>query len=188
MKQTNTKLNHMYQRFRVFTEMIGDALIPKNYRQRIHYHLDRASITTIPYYKLGIGAYIIMILSIISSIIMINIPVLINVPVIAKTVVAIIGVIFYFTIYTFLTAFSLTLLIDLRIYKKERHMERVFPEFLSELSLNLKAGNSLLEALENSTEKEFGPLNDEIARITQTVRLGKSIDDAITNFTKRLNL
>ena len=73
--------------------------------------------------------------------------------------------------------------LSVKIYHKVRKMEEYFPEFLSELSLNLKAGQSLEVGLENSIEKEFGPLKEEMKRIVKKVNLGVDVEVALKEFT-----
>ena len=53
--------------------------------------------------------------------------------------------------------------------------------------MNLKAGQNFEEALENSLEKEFGCLKDEIEQICKKIRLGTEVETAVNEFTRSYN-
>ncbi|MBN2459932.1 type II secretion system F family protein [Candidatus Woesearchaeota archaeon] len=167
----------------LLTETIGDAIIPKKQRKTVIHYLERASIPEVPYHGFGLAVYCLIILSIGIDLFFLTTRYAYNFNIIAKVVFSIIFIPIIFFLLLAIATFSYKLYLDAKIFYKTKKMEDVFPEFLSELSLNLKAGQGLEEALENSTEKEFGYLTEEIGRVCKKIRLGHDTDAAIKEFT-----
>jgi len=67
-------------------------------------------------------------------------------------------------------------------------MKECFPEFLSNLALNLRIGGTLDVALENSADKELGYLADEIKIVVRNIRLGTTEDVAMSEFMKKYDI
>lgn len=166
-----------------FTETIGDAIIPKKQRKNLIHYLERASISEIPYHSYGVAVYCLIVLAIGLDLLFLTSRFASNFTLVASILISLILIPLIFIILLSITVFIYKLYLDAKIFYKTRQMEEVFPEFLSELSLNLKAGQSLEEALENSTEKEFGYLTEEIARVCKKIRLGREVEEAIKEFT-----
>ncbi len=165
-----------------FTEFVGDSLIPKKFRKDIIRFLEKASIKEVPYYQYGVAAYIILAISLVLDVLIVTHDTFANVPFFVKIPLA---AIFLFPIFFLFSSVAVSFyysLLRARISAKVRQMEDVFPEFLEELSLNLKAGQSLEMALSNSTEAEFGHLTEEIHLICEKVSLGIDLEVAIREF------
>ncbi len=174
-------------RFRLFTEFVGDSIIPKKYRKSVSHHFQKAGINIVPYFKFGIGVYLLVISSALINILFLNLAYFSNVTWILKLVISVILLPAMFTVLLFFVVHFCILYLNIRVYYKVQKMEDVFPEFLSELSLNLKSGESLEAALENSLEKEFGPLKDEIERVSKKIKLGADVEVALKEFTSSYN-
>ena len=182
-KHSKGIFNTIAVKFRYFTELVGDAVIPKKYRKSILQYLEKASVSSKPYFGYGLATYGIIILSIVLSVLLLNTRYFGNLNLVLKIILSLVFIVAIFIFLTVIVIFFYRLYVDLLIYRKTREMEEVFPEFLAELSLNLKAGLSLEEAMENSLEKEYGHLNEEIEKVTKKVALGDDIETAIKEFT-----
>jgi Flp pilus assembly protein TadB len=169
--------------FVLFIESLGDRVIPRKRRRTVINYLERASINQVPYFAYGLATCIIFIISFILNIMILRTSYFSNANFV---ILAILSIIIIIPLFLLLTMFSISLYIlylETKINYKIRKMEEVFPEFLSELSLNLKSGQSLEEALSNSVEEEYGYLAEEIERICKKVRLGVEIEVAVKEFT-----
>lgn len=170
-------------KLRSFIERLGDGIIPKKHRKSVLKYLDRASIEEVPYFKFGIGVIIIFFASIILDILLMNTKLFAN----ASFAIPLLFVILLPVIFTAVSGIIILiykLYLEARIYYKVKQMEEIFPEFLSELALNLKSGQNLDEAIGNSREKQFGYLGQEMETIYKKVRLGTDIEVAIKEFTE----
>jgi archaellum biogenesis protein FlaJ (TadC family) len=164
-------------------ETVGDSIIPKRFRKNILNYLERASIEDVPYFSFGIATSIIFILAVILDIFLMGTEAFANANIIVMIIVSVIIIPIIFFIFSLVATLAYRLYLEIKIYYKTKRMEEAFPEFLSELALNLKSGQGLEESLENSLEKEFGYLTGEIERVCKKVRLGIDIEVAIKEFT-----
>lgn len=74
----------------------------------------------------------------------------------------------------------------LSVEAKAKFMEKVLPDALQLMSSNLRAGMTPERALLLSARPEFGPLTDEINRAGKEVAVGKEMDEALIEITKRV--
>ncbi|MDI6738397.1 MAG: type II secretion system F family protein [Nanoarchaeota archaeon] len=74
----------------------------------------------------------------------------------------------------------------LSVEAKAKFMEKVLPDALQLMSSNLRAGMTPERALLLAARPEFGPLSDEINRAGKEVAVGKEIDEALIEITKRV--
>ncbi|RME57355.1 MAG: hypothetical protein D6780_08555, partial [Candidatus Dadabacteria bacterium] len=81
------------------------------------------------------------------------------------------------TVVTFLG--GIYFFLDLRIYTRTRDLELILPDFLEEVSSNLKGGMSFEKALWSSIKPRFGVLSHEIALAGKKVMTGHDIEDAL---------
>jgi len=173
----------MIQKIYTFTTLLGDAIIPKKYRKDVLTYLNKANVKEIPYFAYGISFYVGVIISLILDIIFFSTRVFTNFPFFIKLLLSIVVIPAIFIFIYFVSIFIYRIYLDAKIYHKVRKMEKVFPEFLSVLSLNLRSGQSLEQALENSTQKEFEYLTDEINLVTKRIKLGTDADASVREFT-----
>jgi len=82
---------------------------------------------------------------------------------------------------------GLWLYYELIIFKRTREIEAVLPDFLGEVSINLRAGMSFDKALWESIEPEFGVLEKEIEIVAKKVMTGEDTEEALAEFAKKYN-
>jgi archaeal flagellar protein FlaJ len=70
-----------------------------------------------------------------------------------------------------------------RIYK----IDSVFPDFVRDLAASRRAGMTFTNAILFTSKGNYGLLTNEIKKIAQQISWGSSIEDALTNFAKRIN-
>ncbi|MBD3203271.1 hypothetical protein GF327_03185 [Candidatus Woesearchaeota archaeon] len=175
------------KKFRLFTEFIGDAVIPKKYRKDILNYHQRASVKEVPYYYFGLSVYLFFIIAVLLDILVLNSEIFSNINIFIGILLSVLFLPVIFVLVCLFNIFIYRLFLDARIYHKVRKMEEVFPEFLDELSLNLKSGLSLENAMENSLEKEFTYLNDEIERVCKKISVGNDLEESVKEFTGRFD-
>jgi hypothetical protein len=74
------------------------------------------------------------------------------------------------------------------IYKKRiTEIERSLPNFLMELSINLRSGMTFVKALENSQNPELGYINNLIKEINLYIKLNGEVDDAFRCVVSKYN-
>jgi Flp pilus assembly protein TadB len=187
MNRNQRKSPNQKSRFALFIETVGDWSIPKRYRKIVLNYLERASINEVPYFTYGIATCFVFILSFIITLIFLRTSYFSNINFIIGFILLSIIIIPVFLLFNYIITFLYILYLQTKINYKIRKMEEVFPEFLSELSLNLKSGQSLEEALGNSVEEEYGYLSEEIERICKKVRLGVEVEVAVKEFTNNFD-
>ena len=87
-----------------------------------------------------------------------------------------------FVLFVLMVYFYITLRID----AKARFVENLLPDALQLMSSNLRAGHTTDKALLLSARPEFGPLKDEINRVGKEITMGKEVDEALIEMTKRI--
>jgi len=102
---------------------------------------------------------------------------------------------FYKSILVYIISFILILVL-IFIYMKVRTMlkisarikkiETVFPDFLQLMSSNLRAGMTIDKALLLSSRPEFTPLDKEILKTGKDITVGKNIEEALVDMSKRI--
>ncbi len=73
------------------------------------------------------------------------------------------------------------------IFRRTIMIEEVLPDFLEEVSVNLRAGMSFDKALWNSVEPEFGVLDREIEIVAKKVMTGEDTEEALKEFADKYN-
>jgi len=103
--------------------------------------------------------------------------------------------IFYGTILSFVISFvSITVfiftIIKVRIVLKKsdriKKIENVFPDFLQLISSNLRAGMTVDKAILLGSRPEFAPLDKEILRTGKDITVGKNMEEALLDLSKRI--
>ncbi len=67
-------------------------------------------------------------------------------------------------------------------------IERATPEFLRDLATATRTGMPLQVALEHSSKRNYGPLTDELRILVAHMSWGMNFNDALTEFSKRIDL
>jgi len=71
--------------------------------------------------------------------------------------------------------------------KKIRKIDTIFPDFVRDLAESRRAGMTFTKAILFAAKGNYGFLTPEIQRIAQQVSWGSSVNDALTEFAKRMN-
>lgn len=102
----------------------------------------------------------------------------------------------YKSLFTWLIALlSLILLVfvslivkkRMKIYDDIKKMEDSFPDFISLMASNLRAGMTIDKALLMSSRKEFAPLDREISKLGKDIMTGKEIGKSLYEMSVRIN-
>ena len=100
-----------------------------------------------------------------------------------------IGSILIFVLIELLTAilvgFCFWFYYEFIIFRRTMEIEEVLPDFLQEVSINLRAGMSFDKALWNSIEPEFGVLEKEIEIVAKKVMAGADTEQALKEFAEK---
>lgn len=68
-----------------------------------------------------------------------------------------------------------------------KKIENVFPDFLQLMSSNLRAGMTIDRAMLLSSRPEFSPLDEEILKTGKDITVGKVMEIALIDMSKRIN-
>jgi Flp pilus assembly protein TadB len=74
----------------------------------------------------------------------------------------------------------------LKISENLRKMEDVFPDFISLMASNLRAGMTIDQAMLTSSRDEFAPLDKQIVQVGKDIITGKKINVALEDMAKRI--
>lgn len=70
-------------------------------------------------------------------------------------------------------------------YKRTRKMEKYFPDYLRDVSEELRAGVSLPKAIESASRGSYGPLSEEMKVTAAQISWGIPFDEAMRRFADR---
>ncbi|MBN2423191.1 type II secretion system F family protein [Candidatus Woesearchaeota archaeon] len=74
---------------------------------------------------------------------------------------------------------------EIKLFKRKEKIEKVLPDFLGEVAVNLRAGMTFDKALWNSVEPEYDVLAKEIEIVAKKVMSGKDTEDALREFSSK---
>ncbi len=99
------------------------------------------------------------------------------------------AIVFLFLFIIFSSTIFLTLyfLLSYAAYQRARQIERMLPDALQLIAANIRAGLTPDKALFLSARKEFGILSEEITFIGQQAMAGKPVDEALLEFSERVD-
>ncbi len=80
---------------------------------------------------------------------------------------------------------SMYFYLDIRIFNRTKKMEEVLPDYLQEVSSNLKGGLSFEKSLWVALKPRFGILSNEIALAAKKVMTGTDVDIALGEFAEK---
>lgn len=169
-----------------FLVNFGKSILPEKIRPHIREYLKKTGEYDVPYSKYSLVFLLSLILTIASyfflvfpSLITSNPVFLVLMSFVALTVVELVFIIVIFfcfwTYYEFL------------IFRRTRKIEEVLPDFLEEVSVNLRAGMSFDKSLWNSVQPEFGVLEKEIEIVAKKVMAGQDTEEALKEFANMYN-
>ncbi|MBN1502530.1 type II secretion system F family protein [Candidatus Woesearchaeota archaeon] len=76
---------------------------------------------------------------------------------------------------------------EIKIFRRTSEIEKVLPDFLEAVSVNLRAGMTFDKALWNSVESEYGILEKEIEIVAKKVMTGEDTEEALKEFAAKYN-
>ncbi len=169
-----------------FLQSLGEAIIPTKIRLNIKKYLIKTGTYKVPFSLYG-GVFV---LSIIFTVI-------IHFIFVSNIIKNVNPVFIAFASFISLTLieFSVILVIflffwlyyEFIIFNRTRVIEEVLPDFLEEVSVNLRAGMSFDNALWNSIQPEFGVLEKEIEIVSKKVMAGYDTEEALKEFGEKYN-
>lgn len=89
----------------------------------------------------------------------------------------------------FALAFSLlmpALIVHFEIWRKKR-IDEALPRLLDDIAESHEAGMTLLEALEESSKRKYGPITVELKKLTAQLSWGVEFEEAFKSFARRIN-
>ncbi len=168
----------------IFIHEFGKAFIPKTIRPKLRKYILKAGVPEVPYWFFGILFYVTYILTFIiyffgfwGSIS--------KQPGILVFVYAFLIWIFFPLAFMGLFILIMYLYIDIRIFNRTKKMEDVLPDYLQEVSSNLKGGLSFEKSLWGAIKPRFGVLSGEIALAAKKVMTGTDVDIALSEFSEK---
>jgi flagellar protein FlaJ len=72
-------------------------------------------------------------------------------------------------------------------FSRIRKIDAIFPDFVRDLSSSRRAGMTFTKAILFTSKGSYGLLTKEIKKIAQQISWGSSIEEALTDFAKRIN-
>jgi len=163
---------------------LGKNIMPEKFRKNIKKYLEKTGKYEVPYSKYGTLFVLTILISIsvfyflfFKSINSANPVMFVLFTFLILTVTELILVV--------VSIFGLWIYYEFVIFNRTREIEAVLPDFLEEVSVNLRAGMSFDKALWNSIEPQFGVLEKEIQIVAKKVMSGYDTEEALKEFSKK---
>jgi flagellar protein FlaJ len=83
-------------------------------------------------------------------------------------------------------AFSFPAIVEFNNYKWGRQIDRNIPKFLRDVTEAVRSGVTLPRALEEASQRDYGPLSKELEHAISMFILGASWEDSLMSFAQRL--
>lgn len=170
----------------IYINEFGKAFIPERIRPRLRNYLLKAGIVEVPYWFFGVLFYITYFLTF-----------LVYYFGFWGTISEQTGILVFFYVFliwvliplAFIGLFMLFmyLYLDIKIFNRTKKMEDVLPDFLQEVSSNLKGGLAFEKSLWVAIKPRFGILANEIALAAKKVMTGTDVDIALNEFANKYN-
>lgn len=87
----------------------------------------------------------------------------------------------------FIIAILPTVMIQLNETKRRDNIDRNLPFFLLSIGGSVKAGMSLIRAIEETADRNMGSLTPELQNLRATISWGMPVDEAFDNFVERVD-
>ena len=170
----------------LYINEFGKAFIPERIRPKLRNYLLKAGIVEVPYWFFGISFYITYFLTFLVyfygfwGTISEQTGILVFVYVFLIWVLIPLAFIALFMLFMYLY-------LDIKIFNRTKKMEDVLPDFLQEVSSNLKGGLAFEKSLWVAIKPRFGILANEIALAAKKVMTGTDVDIALNEFANKYN-
>lgn len=158
---------------------IGDMAIPDSHQEQLEKNMERAGVETSLYSLYAAFTIASFFLAIIGGVVAVTSRYLSGAPLLTDTIVFLVVAAISFVILLSVGRFVLEQVLTALIKRRSDAMEEEFPEFLTEVSLNLKSGHDLEDAMARAAQEDFGVLSEEVRRVTTKVDLGYNFEDAL---------
>ncbi len=176
----------------LFTEEFGKAFTPKRVRPHLREYLLKAGITKQPYSFFGVMFY----LTLISTFLIYFLGIYPYIVSYKESMARLYYLLFFFfatfvswvLVMLFQTSLIMMFIyfyIDMKIFNRTRKLEEILPEFLQNVSSNLKGGMSFEKSLWASIKPEYGILAGEIRIAAKKVMTGQSVKSALNEFARK---
>jgi len=161
----------------------GKSTIPSKYIPRLEHYFSKTGKTTIPFALITKAFFVTMFVSLIVFFVGVY-PRMPRTPI--KLLLITIPVFVIVEVLLMLLAFGLFYYyFNMRIYKRTMEIERVLPDYLDNLKLNLGEGISFEKALVQSVEPQFGVLANEVEIVSKKSMTGTPAGQALREFSDK---
>lgn len=170
----------------LYINEFGKAFIPERIRPKLRNYLLKAGIAEVPYWFFGILFYVTYFLTFLVyyfgfwGTISEQTGMLVFLYVFLIWVLIPLAFIALFMLFMYLY-------LDIKIFNRTKKMEDVLPDFLQEVSSNLKGGLAFEKSLWVAIKPRFGILANEIALAAKKVMTGTDVDIALNEFANKYN-
>ncbi|MFH2020345.1 MAG: type II secretion system F family protein [archaeon] len=165
---------------------LGKSIMPENFRLSIRSYLLKTGRSEVPF-SLYAKLFILSILMTIASYFLLLFPHIKTANVIFLVIASFIALSIVELILVVLVILALWIYYEFVIFQRTRNIEEVLPDFLEEVSVNLRAGMSFDNALWNSIRPEFDVLEKEIEIVAKRVMAGEDTEHALKEFSEKYN-
>ncbi|MBS3103764.1 type II secretion system F family protein [Candidatus Woesearchaeota archaeon] len=165
---------------------LGKSILPERIRQRIGIYLEKTGKYEVPFdtygkvfvfsFAISILAYALLLYSYLKSA---GLALFLILSFLSLTALQL-GLVFVMLI-------GFWLYYEFVIFRRTREIEEVLPDFLEQVSVNLRAGMSFDRALWNSVNPDFGVLEREIEIVSKKVMTGDDTEQALKEFANKYN-
>ena len=164
-----------------FLENFGKSILPQKVRINIRNYLRRIGSSQVPYSLYSLVFFLSIILTVIAYFFLVFPAIKTSNPVFL-VFMSFLALTFVELILITVVFFSFWTYYEFLIFKRTRMIENVLPDFLEDVSVNLRAGMSFDKSLWNSIRPEFGVLEKEIETVAKKVMAGQDTEQALKDF------
>ncbi|MBU0757954.1 MAG: type II secretion system F family protein [Nanoarchaeota archaeon] len=160
---------------------VGDILVPSKYESKLKSYFSKAGHTNAPYKLFG-SVFFLSIFLAIGVFFKVISPLLQGSPILMIIILPSLSVLFIFA-----SAMVMWMYYEIKQFRRTVQIEKVLPDFLSEVSVNLRAGMTFDKSLWNAVEPEYTVLAKEIEIVAKKVMTGEDTETALKEFSEKYN-
>ncbi len=170
----------------IFLEEFGKAFVPKKAIPYLRIYLLKAGIKEVPYKFFGALFYLSAFVTAVLYIYLIF-PFLADY---SQLLVLLLSFVGWFGTQAFFATFFILIVyfyLDVRIFNRTKRMEEMLPDFLQNVSSNLKGGMPFENSLWAAINPRFSILANEMAEVSKKVMTGYDVDKALLELAEKYN-
>jgi len=171
----------------IFLEEFGKAFVPKRVIPNLRKYLRKAGVFTVPYKFFGSLFYISTLITALIYVLVLYNYFSVSLNQFSFFIASFFSWLFLQLLFVFLLILIVYFYIDIKIFRRTQEMEDMLPDFLQEVSSNLKSGLTFEASLWTAIKPRFKILADEIAEVSKRVMTGKPVGDALMEFSEKYN-